>query len=406
MLTPRPYQIEGRDFLAGRTRALLADEMRVGKSCQAVMAAIAIKAERIIIVCPAIAVEHWHQEWRKWGESLGLAMLPRLCVISYDKMRRDWELIRQQSWDLAIVDECHFAKSPEAQRTKLVYGKGGLGWIAARMWCLSGTPMPNHPGELWPMLKAFGVVGMDYQQFIERYCIYDKWADKIRGTKETMIPELRSLLATVMLRRTRKDVAPEMPAIDFQFLEITPTTAADLPAGIDTEHLEEDNPTSLQAERIAVAQSKVLPLAKNIDFAISNDLLKQTVVFGWHTEPLEHLTRLLNSLNIKTELLTGKTTPTQRERIQNDFRKGLTKIICGNIMACGTAIDLSSASHGWFIELDWVGANNLQAANRLVSLQKKESVTFDIATSPGSIDDGVQRSLLRKMQGLRGMKLA
>ena len=38
MLTPRPYQIEGRDFLASRTRALLADEMRVGKSCQAVMA--------------------------------------------------------------------------------------------------------------------------------------------------------------------------------------------------------------------------------------------------------------------------------------------------------------------------------------------------------------------------------
>lgn len=399
MLTPRPYQIEGRDFLASRSRALLADEMRVGKSCQAVMAAIAIKAERIIIVCPAIAVEHWHQEWRKWGEALGLAILPRLCVISYDKMRRDWELIRQQSWDLAIVDECHFAKSPEAQRTKLVYGKGGLGWIARRMWCLSGTPAPKHAGELWPMLKAFGVVGMDYQSFIERYCVYDKWADKIRGTKESMIPELRGLLAAVMLRRTRKDVAPEMPAIDFQFLEITPTTAADLPDDLNPEDAEA-NPTSLQAERVAVAQSKVLPLAKNIDFAISNELLRQTVVFGWHTEPLEHLTRLLNSLNIKTELITGKTMPVQREKIQNNFRDGLTQVVVGNIMSCGTAIDLSSASHGYFLELDWVSGNNVQAANRLVSMMKNEKVTIDVATVPGTIDDGVQQVLMRRVREL------
>jgi len=242
-------------------------------------------------------------------------------------------------------------------------------------------------------------VDMPYDQFITRYCVYDKWADKIRGTKINMIPELRGILASVMLRRTRKDVAPDMPDIDFQFLEITPTTAADLPDSLNPDDAEA-NPTSLQAERIAVAQSKVLPLAKNIDFAISNDLLKQTVCFGWHTEPLEHLTRLLNSLNIKTELITGKTTPTQRERIQNNFRNGLTQVIVGNIMSCGTAIDLSSASHGWFIELDWVSGNNVQAANRLVSMEKKEKITIDVATVPGTIDDGVQQVLMRRVREL------
>ena len=402
MLTPRPYQIEGRDFLASRTRALLADEMRVGKSCQAVMAAHKLGAQSILVTCPAIAIPHWHREIVKWWPG---DMLPKVEVLSYNIATHLWEVGNRKRFDVFIPDEAHFAKNPNAKRTKMVYGKTGFGQLSGAIWPLSGTPAPKHAAELWPMLKAFGVVGMDYQQFIERYCVYDKWADKIRGTKQAMIPELRSLLATVMLRRTRKDVAPEMPGIDFQFLEITPTTAADLPAGIDTEHLE-DNPTSLQAERIAVAQSKVLPMAKHIDFAISNELLKQTVVFGWHTEPLEHLTRLLNSLNIKTELLTGKTTPTQRERIQNDFRKGLTKIICGNIMACGTAIDLSSASHGHFLELDWVGANNLQAANRLVSMEKKEPVTFDICTVPGSIDDGVQQVLVRRMNDLKMMGLA
>jgi SWI/SNF-related matrix-associated actin-dependent regulator 1 of chromatin subfamily A len=396
-LTPRPYQIEGRDFLAGRTRALLADEMRVGKSCQAIMAAHKLGAQSMLVTCPAIAVPHWHREIEKWWPS---GPLPKAQVLSYNKATTLWEEgFSQPRFDVFIPDEAHFAKTPTAKRTRMVYGKTGFGQAAGAIWPLSGTPAPKHAAELWPMLKAFGVVGMDYQAFIERYCVYDKWADKIRGTKQSMIPELRTLLATVMLRRTRKDVAPDMPAIDFQFLEITPTTAADLPAGIDTEHLE-DNPTSMQAERIAVAQSKVVPLAKNIDFAISNELLKQTVVFGWHTEPLEHLTRLLNSLNINTELITGKTTPVQREKIQNNFRSGLTQVIVGNIMSCGTAIDLSSASHGHFIELDWVSGNNVQAANRLVSMEKKEKVTIDVATVPGTIDDGVQQVLMRRVREL------
>ena len=397
MLTPRPYQIEGRDFLAGRTRALLADEMRVGKSCQAVMAAHKLGAQSLLVTCPAIAVPHWHREIEKWWPS---GPLPKAQVLSYNKATSLWEEgFSQPKFDVFIPDEAHFAKNPNAKRTRMVYGKTGFGQAAGAIWALSGTPAPKHAAELWPLLKAFGVTGLDYQGFINRYCIYDKWADKIRGTKETMIPELRGLLATVMLRRTRKDVAPEMPGIDFQFLEITPTTAADLPAGLNPEDAEA-NPESLQAERIAVAQSKVVPLAKHIDFAISNELLKQGVVFGWHTEPLEHLTRLLNSLNIKTELLTGKTTPTQRERIQNNFRSGLTQVIAGNIMSCGTAIDLSSASHGWFIELDWVSGNNVQAANRLVSMMKKEKVTIDVATVPGTIDDGVQQVLVRRVREL------
>ena len=47
-----------------------------------------------------------------------------------------------------------------------------------------------------------------------------------------------------------------------------------------------------------------------------------------------------------------------------------------NIAAAGTAIDLSAASHGYFLELDWTPGSNLQAANRLVSMQKSEKVIF------------------------------
>jgi len=49
-------------------------------------------------------------------------------VCSYDVCAMKWDTLRDYQWDLAIIDECHFAKNPETQRTKLIYGKGGVAW--------------------------------------------------------------------------------------------------------------------------------------------------------------------------------------------------------------------------------------------------------------------------------------
>lgn len=366
------------------------------------MAAQKVLAEDVIVVCPAIAVPHWRREFARWWEG---EWENEPLVMSYDRLRLDWDNVCRQRFDVAIVDECHFAKNPAAKRTQLIYGKHGLGWISDRMWALSGTPATKHAAELWPMLRAFGVVGMGYDEFVDRYCIVNKFTLQITGTKPAMIGEVRELLAKVMLRRTRKEVAPEMPSIDFQFLEVEPDIKADIkmPAGLSEAQLSqwlEDNARADMEDCIAVADAKVLPLAKEIDFALQNELLKQTVVFGWHTEPLEHLCRLLNKSGIRAELLTGKTSSVQRERVQSNFRSGWTQVVVGNILAAGTAIDLSAASHGYFLELDWLPSNNIQAANRLVSLDKHEPVTYDVVTWPGSADDRVQRTLIRRSNEL------
>ncbi len=394
MLTPRPYQIEGRDFLAARRFALLADEMRVGKTPQAILAAKMLNISNIIVVCPAIAVEHWHREFKRWGDRpvwLGLQ------VFSYDGLRNNADVLLDRRYDLAIVDECHFAKNPEAQRTKLIYGKGGLGWCADRLWALSGTPAPKHAAELWPMLRAFGVVKMTYDEFVYRYCAVNSFTLQITGTKEAMIPELRALLAKVMLRRTRAQVAPDMPAIDYQFLEVNIDGAVDLKPGAE-DRLDSSVDTE---DRQAVAMAKVPALAEQIAFAIENGLLKQTVCFGWHVAPLEQLQFDLHFKGIRdVACITGKTSLKERERIQAGFKAGQIKVICGNILACGTAIDLSAARHAYLLEMDWVPGNNVQAVNRLVSLDKLDKVTVDCCTMPGTVDDRVQRVLIRRVKEL------
>lgn len=403
----RPYQEQGRDWLASKRHALLADEMRVGKTPQAILAAHKIGAKTVAVLCPAVAVPHWEREVVKWWPNDGTPH-PSWMIRSYESARKYRAQFMTRRWDLLIVDEAHYAKNPDAQRTRMVFAKEGIGWRADRIWCLSGTPAPRHAGELWPLLRAFGVVGMPYSEFVRRYCYSDRKTDRILGTREDRIPELRELLAKVMLRRTRAQVAPEIPKIDFQMLPVRPVldvlaeekgyalpddpAAAALWIERNAEHLAE--------WRIAVARAKVPPLASEIITCVDAKLYEQTIVFGHHTQPLVELCNALRKDGKRAELLTGGTTRPIREMIQERFRNGETQVICANILAAGTAIDLSAAWHGYFLELMGTPGNNLQAANRLVSLDKVRPVTYDVVSWDGSFDSKIQAVLTRRVREL------
>jgi SNF2 family DNA or RNA helicase len=400
MLTPRPYQLVGRDFLAARRFALLADEMRVGKTPQAILAAAKTGARSMLVACPAIAVPGWREELWKWWPG---GVPPIVKVVSFDRLRLDKAVILSRRYDIGIVDECHFARNPETQRTKLIYGKGGMGWHCDRMWALSGTPAVKHAGELWAMLTAFGIVKIDYQTFVSHYCTVS-WDGRITGTQENKILEVKALLADIMLRRTRKEVRPDMPEIDFQFFPVE-TNGADItmPSGFDDEAAADyvrDFGDHFGSDRVEVALSKVPALSVEIEQCLARGDYKQTVVFGWHKEPLTLLCSTLEANGIGAELITGATSSARRVQIQDNFKKGLTQVVVCNILAAGTAIDLSAASHGYFIELDWLPASNNQAASRLVSLQKGESVTIDVVTVPGTMDDRIQRVLVKRAKSL------
>ena len=401
-LTPRPYQEQGRDFLAARKFALLADEMRVGKTPQAILAAAKAGAQRMLVLCPAIAVPQWKSETERWWPAD--TRLPAASVLSYQRALKVWQTDGACDVDVFIADECHFASNPAAQRTKMVYGKNGFAMNAGATWALSGTPATKHAGNLWPMFRAFGITKMDYEQFCRHHCTYDRTGERVIGTRADRISGVKSMLARIMLRRTRKEVAPQMPGIDYQFLNVEPVSRVDLSAANVNAFTTDVRGGNVDTEnRVEVAKVKALPLVEHIDFAIHNELLTQTVVFGWHIEGLEAVVKGLEARGIKADLLNGSTSPKRRVEIQEDFRHGRTQVVCANILAAGTAIDLSAASHGFFLELDWLPSNNVQAANRLVSMTKNEPVTFDIVTWPGSRDDNVQRILLTRAKQLANM---
>ena len=408
MLTPRPYQIVGRDFLASRRHALLADEMRVGKTPQAILAAVKAGAKRICVATDAIATWQWCAEWARWADlpavklAQGVSVGP-VTVTSYTTGLLRWDELTSQTWDVLIPDECHGAGNPEAKRTSLVYGKKGIGWRSGAIWPLSGTPAPKTAASLWPMLRAFGKIKMDYGPFVDYFCTVNA-EGKPTGTKEKNIPELRAILDTFMLRRLFKEVAPEMPEIDFNFLAVEPEGKTDLASLGSTDEQVEANMERYaevdREDRVAVAVAKVGPLSDEIEHALGNGLLKQTVVFGWHLDALRKMVSVLRARGFRAELLAGPTSDGERERIKLGFKEGSIDVAVAQIRAAGTAIDLSAARHGYFLELDWIPGNNRQAAFRLMNVELKTPVSMDVVTWPGSADDHVQRILLRRMREL------
>jgi len=376
--------------------------MRVGKTPAAITAAHKAGARTLLTVTQAIATLQWEREIERWWPS---GPLPRFKVWSYDKARAMWEAGLSGSVDVFIPDECHFAGNPAAARTGMVWGKTGFAYRAGATWALSGTPAPKTAASLWPMLKAFGIVGMTYEQFLQRYCVLKPMSWHPTNTRTEMIPELRALLAQCMLRRTRKDVAPDAEDIAFSFLNIKPDVPVDLkiPAHLSDDDVlawVEENQHGDREDRIAVAMAKAKVLAEEIEFSIHNDLYPQTVVFGWHKEPLQWLSQRLNGGGIRCAVLNGDTLQRDREKLMLDFREGRLKVVCANILAAGVAIDLSAASHAFMLEMNWTPGNNVQAIHRLISMEKQEKVTVDVVTWPGSCDDWLQRVLLTRVEEL------
>lgn len=417
-MKPRPYQIVGRDFLAERRHALLADAMRVGKTGQAILAADQIGARYVLTVGPAIAGPVWVREWAKWSPGRAAATIldargdigaERPVFASFDMALKHRKLLSVFPWDLVIVDECHFARNPQALRTQMIYGKNGLGWAADRMWVLSGTPAVKHAAELWAMFRAFGATDQSYDEFVADHCLVHPNTGRIVSTTALGAEKVRAILRSIMLRRTLRDVAPELPRIQFNPLYITGSPPAGCDPNVSDAELLEYLARSAEHDatlRHETAMAKVPAVADNVIFAIKNGLLDRTVVFGHHTAPLKALCALLDTVGITTALLTGQTSTTARVRTQDEFAAGRLQVVAANILAAGTAIDMSAARHGYFLEMDWLPANNLQAAHRLIHLGITDPTTFDVATWAGSFDERVGRTLIRRAQELEQLGLA
>lgn len=418
-MTPalKPFQHVGAQFLAARTRALLADEPGVGKTAQFITAANLVGARRACVVCPDIGMHHWYREFNKWNFQGDKAE-----VMSWDHAHDVRDTLAQgggparlpMQWDVLIPDESHFGKNPQARRTKAVFGKGGLGWYARRIWAGSGTPAPNNAAELWPLLRAFGKTKMDLATFTNHFCVVDAMG-KIRGNRQDHIAELRGILKEFSLRRLKRDVLPELGEIDVQdwYVKPNPRFTFDVTPDMQESRLrrlvegasDEDilallaDPTEDFATlRRYNALLKAPAVFDTVKFEVENGLLDKVVIYGYHKEALEALQRNFEWAKIPSVLIYGDTPREDRDALIERWKQSGVVIIASLVVA-STVLDFTAAHQGIMLELDWVPGNNWQAMQRMHRHGQENPVTVRVAMGT-PIDEIVTGVVLRKTKDL------
>ncbi len=220
----RPYQISGFQWLNYLSEVswggILADDMGLGKTVQALSFLHHYKNQygkiRALVVCPTSLMFNWENEIKKFTPSLswfihhGSARSQQLdafqsadiVITTYGTLRSDIQLFTEAEFDYVILDESQAIKNPHSKVTKAA----GL-LNAKNRLCMSGTPLQNNTFDMFAQMNFLnpGMLG-SMEFFRQEFAIpIDKFGEK--DQKE----HLRKLLYPFILRRTKEQVAKDLP---------------------------------------------------------------------------------------------------------------------------------------------------------------------------------------------------
>jgi len=221
--TFRDYQKRGFSwlvFLHGiGTGGILADDMGLGKTLQAIALLLWAKNKQKrklnLVVAPTSVVTNWQREIAKFAPKLQTVIWQGpdrqdrrgelddadVMITSYALLRRDEEFLQSLDFRYAVLDEAQHIKNPMSATAR-----AAKRLTSERRLALTGTPIENRLSEIWSILDFVspGLLGT-LKSFEERY---SRPID--RGDEETA-KKLRTIIHPLVMRRTKTEVAPELP---------------------------------------------------------------------------------------------------------------------------------------------------------------------------------------------------
>lgn len=232
--TPFDYQQETAATVLRRMRgrAILADEVGLGKTIEAGLIATELRlrglADRTLVITPAGLVEQWRDELeRKFGLPTAIlsgkdpvpdghgnrpVLLASLAAARRDPLK---SRLTSTAWDLVIADEAHRLRSTRSASGKLIRA------LTARfLLLLTATPVENRLQDLYEMISlvAPGLLGTP-SQFRTRHTAS---GGDVRSPRN--LAELRARTRQVMVRHRRSEVALRLPQRLAETVLVTPDT--------------------------------------------------------------------------------------------------------------------------------------------------------------------------------------
>ncbi len=426
----RPYQRRGVEWLRrlGDTgcHGLLADEMGLGKTMQvlALLAARPVADRPSLIVCPASVVPVWREEIAKFFPSLAVEVLkaghdfsagataasllpagPAVWLASYAQLRKHRALLAGTEFGHAVLDEGQFIKNPDAKVTQTCFA------IRARhRLVLTGTPLENRQLDLWSLFRFLlpGLLGSRAT-----------FEAALHADRDGTLARLRAQLAPFLLRRTKNEVAQELPPkVEMDLLcPLTEVQRAQY-AHICREGLERlgnDVGAAMREKsfgflalltrlRQACCDPDMLPWLDGVPLSDSGKItllvekLAEVVGSGHKVVIFSQFVMLLD--RVKAALaekfpelprfeLTGMTL--DRQKPVQDFQRapGAAAMLV-SLKAAGTGITLHAADYVFLLDPWWNPAVEAQAVDRVHRIGQQRTVFVYRMVTAGTIEERIQ----------------
>lgn len=427
---------------ARKTGFLNADEMGLGKTIQAIAFINAMNAlgggkklSSILYICPATMKKNVAREMGAWltePYSIGIAdgscfPTAEIVIINFQILKK-WKNALTKMWDIVIVDEAQYLRSPTAQMTQVAFGSETSSGIPSRLrMAMTGTPMTNRPKELWQIIHWLDpITWSDYGRFAWKYCggsTGGSWTDKGCSNAAELQQKLKS---TIMVRRLKRDVLKELPPKTRTVIPV-PNRFGD--SGLMWKHelrdwcermarakammeisKATDNPDDYERAQAGVlaaiesgakssAGMRIETAIKKLDdaFQIIDDGIEsegKVVIAAYHQAVIAKIAEKYPDGIV----INGTVDPSRRDTLIQRFQKDpncKTAIIS---IPVASGMTLTAASTIYFLEESWMPGEILQAEDRIHRIGQEDHVNVIHIVMEGSIEEVVAEQNLRKQR--------
>ncbi|MFD6856844.1 SNF2-related protein [Rhodococcus sp. NPDC060090] len=436
--TLRPYQLDGFRWLTflwtHGLGGILADDMGLGKTVQSLALICHARAKRpsdapVLIVAPTSVVPNWAAEAGRFAPHLNVVAITEtagkrgvglddllggidVVVTSYTLLRLDIGDYLEHGWSMLLLDEAQFVKNHRAKAYQCVRQIEAPLKVA-----ITGTPMENNLMELWSLLSITAPGLFPHPTKFQDY--YRKPIES--GNNPELLVQLRQRIKPLMLRRTKEQVATDLPDKQEQVLEVDLApkhrTLYDLQLQRERQKilgLVDD----LDSNRFTILQSLTTLRQMSLDPSLVDDahstigsakidaLLEQlddviagghrALVFSQYTGFFDRVRARLDSVGIDYLYLDGKTR--KRGDVLDRFKSGTAPVFLISLKAGGFGLNLVEADYCFLLDPWWNPATEAQAIDRTHRIGQTRNVMVYRLIARDTIEAKVRALQLRKAE--------
>ena len=424
----RDYQKQGLNWLSLLHQfgfgGCLADDMGLGKTIQIIAFILSLKEKgetgTHLIVVPTSLLFNWKDELTRFAPTLNIATVYGadrnkqpidfsqydVLITSYGVLQSDIKVFKAFGFHLLVLDESQSIKNPETQRYKAVC------LLQARQRIvLTGTPLENNTFDLYGQL-SFACPGLLGSKLYFKQ-VYSIPIDTFKESRRAK--ELQQKIKPFILRRTKKQVATELPdkteMLLYCEMGIEQRRVYDAYAKELREFIANKQPDDILRNSMYVLRgltrlrqicnapallnesdyfgehsSKIEALLEQIELHAPNHKI---LVFSQFVGMLELIRKALIAREIQHEFLSGQTKDRQ-ERVNHFRENDQVRVFLISLKAGGTGLNLTEADYVFLVDPWWNPAVENQAIDRSHRIGQTKTVTAIRLLCPDTIEDKIR----------------